>query len=935
MSVKKFIISICILFFSFLALSIEPSSIFTKTNEYKLENGCDVFLLEDTSSAFIRIDVSIKAGFSYQTPDNTGFFKLYSRILQNYSSQIRFNDVQCNADSTRYIIEIPYLEFPTIMNELSQLIYSPSFSDKMIEEELSKLKKETVDNEKNPANFINSAIDSRVFSLSPWKHDSGIYPSLLKKSSTEKARSLLASICEKWYIPQNSALFISGNFDSEEALKIIKQTFGAFYSSAIIPSKNPQTTGNSKKKFVLYHKDISPELTQVVVQYTSLNRGQAAVAEEIFNNPSSKVKSDLLLIKELNIPGSDYINISSAGKKDSNRLIIQTLMQTSNDKKNKKSSIQQTNLFIESLTKNLSNITANDFYNAKQNLISKINLSKSSATSFMEQLSDYWAIESYSKTNKENQTSLLFNLMKENDYLFEIPHEEISTQLSEEEPFIFVIINSADYEKNKNEYKKNGFEPVTTTTAAWYNQKEFRDYLNYSIPNSADEDATTDIQQTTSFYTDNVKNIKTNYLQNGIPIFTKKDQFSYQTTFLIKIDGGKINTQSQNGLEEVIISLISNKIENELYKDYLNGLIFSFPSVSYETFQNSSYIKIICDKDDFRTVAKTAASSIIYNKIIPSDADRAVSSKQYKKRLENGSSVNQLYFAAINLLYKDCDFSNIFNTNIDVLQNIKYEDIAYKYPLYLDSSRYSLILSGFIQNDFVDIFEDSFGLLKKLDLQLNTNSSEIQIPKNKSINISINHTFLTDIPAEKAGAMPQILIPTTTFLDPVLFGIYIDNNFENSKPLIEAIFLYIKNEIEESAKQNKRLSGVEVIYQSENKNIPLSFLIFKNVPHTKEIDATYKDALNSLKADLSSTENTKTALQTLKNLWITSQLNKTKTVEGNAELIFESLENANNPLHYLDKYKTIESSEAKDYLDILEKISTTPNIRIYSKDSTK
>src|SRR5574344_1018763 len=134
MSVKKFIISICILFFSFLALSIEPSSIFTKTNEYKLENGCDVFLLEDTSSAFIRIDVSIKAGFSYQTPDNTGFFKLYSRILQNYSSQIRFNDVQCNADSTRYIIEIPYLEFPTIMNELSQLIYSPSVSDKMIEE---------------------------------------------------------------------------------------------------------------------------------------------------------------------------------------------------------------------------------------------------------------------------------------------------------------------------------------------------------------------------------------------------------------------------------------------------------------------------------------------------------------------------------------------------------------------------------------------------------------------------------------------------------------------------------------------------------------------------------------------------------------------------------------------------------------------------------
>ncbi len=929
---KKKFISILIFFCTYFCFCVDSAYIFNQTKEFKLENGCEVFLLEDSSSAFVRIDFSVKAGFSSQTIENTGFFKLYSRLLENHSPLLKFTDVQCNSDSTRYILEIPYSDFYKTIDELSQLAYSPSFSDKEIKEQLDKLKAETIENEKNPAYFINSAIDSRVFSDTPWKHDSGIYPALLKKYDSDKARVVLSSISEKWYNPQNSALFISGNIKNEDAIKVIKQTFGSFYSSAVVPTSKPQIAMNKQKKFVLYHKDISPDLTQVVVQYTSLDNGQTVVAEEIYNNPSSKLKTDLLQIASLNIPGDEYINVAAASKKDSNRLIIQSLMQLSSDKKSKSSSIAQANAFVEALSNSISNISIEEFYSARQNLTSKMNTSKSSPASFMDLLSSFWAVEKYSKTNQENQTSLLRNFEAENNYILEVNPSSIIKNLQTEEPYIFVIVSSSDYEKNKNEYKKNGFVAVNSATAAWYNQEIFKDAKKQTEDDPTNEQ--TEISLSSTFFEDNINSIKTQTLKNGINIFTKENPFSYQSTILIKIDGGKINTAKQNGMEEVIVSLISGNIERELYKNYMNGLILTFPAVTYETSLSSSYVKINCDKDDFRTVVKTAASAIIYNKIIPSDADRAVSSRQYKKRLENGSSVNQVYFAAMKAVFPDSVFANIFNTNEDVLVDIKYDEIVSEYPFYLDANKYSLITSGFIQNDLIDIFEDSFGLLKKIDVEINTNDAKPQI-SSKSITTTINHTFLTDIPSEKAGAMPQILIPTTTFLDPVLFGISGENDSQIQRTLSEAIFCYIKNEVDESSKENKRLNGVETIYQKETANIPLSFLIFRNVPHTKEIDAIYKNSINKLKTELSSSTSTAATLQELKSIWIINQLDKTKSDEGNAELIFEGLDEENNPHLYLDKYKLIESATAKDFLDGLENIPSTPNIRVYSKDSTK
>uniref|UniRef100_UPI00298E2414 hypothetical protein n=1 Tax=Treponema sp. TaxID=166 RepID=UPI00298E2414 len=50
--------------------------------EFVLENGLSVYILEDFSSALVRVEFSAKAGFSSQSPENAGFFPLYTRLFK-------------------------------------------------------------------------------------------------------------------------------------------------------------------------------------------------------------------------------------------------------------------------------------------------------------------------------------------------------------------------------------------------------------------------------------------------------------------------------------------------------------------------------------------------------------------------------------------------------------------------------------------------------------------------------------------------------------------------------------------------------------------------------------------------------------------------------------------------------------------------------------
>ncbi|MBR6583671.1 MAG: insulinase family protein [Treponema sp.] len=957
---------ICFLFcFNFLLLINCFCSPLKSISEQVLENGLTVFVLPDNSNALVRIEFCVKAGFSSQTQQTNGFFKLYSNLIEASAENFSFSSVVCGADSTRFVLELPPSMLYDVMDDLSHLILSGQFSNELINQEFLKLKKENAKLFSAPESILNAGIDSKVFSESPWKHDSGIYPELFKKYSTSQVRATLNYIGNNWYTPQNSAIFISGNILQKETLQIINQTFGRYYSNTKNPVEKKSTISNNQRKYVIHHPDFSSDITQIVVQYATLDMTQNNLASTLFNNDDSSVKYQIVALEELNIPGNEYINFSAANKKGTSRLIIQSLFQKPESKNIKTNSLQQSKLFLESLQSAIAKTSQMEFLFAKQQLdfIQKDLISNSNT--FMENLCTFWAIQDYNNAYEIEDSEISSFTAKQMLAQFEkcknVDFEEFSNALKYEEPFVFVITNSKDFKNLKSEYKKQGFEEINSQNGSWYAQEYYKNIkinsaalavstLEDSIIKTEEELNEAQQKLTTTFLENNTNSIQTFSLNNKIEVVLKENKNNTKATISLLIDGGKIHSKNNNGFEEVMISLLCTNIKKEIIRQQQMGIILEPPIVDWSSDLFTSNIFIECDKTDFEACCKAISNAIIFAELTPALADRAVSSRQFKKRLENGTALTQLYDKAIQTLYKDKELHSIFDSEDEVLTDINFTKIMNAYPLYLDAAKFDIIICGNYDKDsdsIKQILENTIGNLNNNQIHNQKeirNIEQIDFPTKKVVKKKIVHTFLTDIPAEEAGPMPAVLIPTTEFLDPVLY-ILEAPILNETNPIFNALVLHFQEIFQNELSKNQKTVDCKVQVQLPQPKMPFASIVIQNVRRPKDVDAIYKRAYNLLKASL---ENQKTQaesvqlLNKIKNKWIVNELNQTSTNSGTSKLIQkgfnfieDSAENQQNntkdkATFYLLEFNIIENSTLQDYFKVLPSLQT-PNLTVTSE----
>lgn len=952
-----------LMFFSSLKIFAEIPS---QLKQYTLENNMEAFIIEDRTSPFIRIEVAVKAGFSHQTQNTNGFFKLYTNILKEkfLEKGLNIELAECFADSSRYIFQCTPSQVDYYLSIISQELFFNYFTNEEIERNLSKLQDEVKENYYSLGGLINSAIDSRVFSSSPWKHDTGVYPPLFSKIQVKSARSILSEISEKYYIPQKSALFLSGNISLENGLSLTEKHFER-YNTAINNYGNKNQNNkierlnqnqNPQRKFVIHHADFSKDLLQLVVQYTSLNMEECEVIANTFNNNYSSFKNSLLNIAELNILGNQYIDIAAAHKKDKSRLIIQSLMQPTEGKSTKECAYSQTDTFMQAIQGCIYNVYQEEFNIALENSLYGIEKTKSSTNTFMENLSSFWAIEEYSSLPQENlelssteSSPLVESILSKSKSLKNINLQNIQTKLISEEAFVFVIMNSSDYAKVKKQFKENGFQEITSKNACWYLQKDFSQIIKEPFIITNPDGKEVDLKsEEIKFIQDNRNKIQKKTLTNGIPLFLKENKLTNEIALLLSIQGGKLHSAKNNGLEEVMIHLMADNIENQIYQAMSTGLIKRFAEVTYNTDIATSQIIITCDSMDIEEICKCISQAIIYAEIKPAQADKAVSSRQYKKRLENGRDVNQMLDFAISEIFPQSDYEKIFEYKEDILTNTDYQSILNQYPSLLDAKRYSIYLSGNFNDKIESILNNTLGLLSQRSSIEEIKKVSWQAEKKESFYIPITHTFLTDTPAEEAGPMPAILIPTTEFLDPVFYIIeapfYQDNPKEYA--LFKAILYYVNFLLEKEINSNKRIKGAKSGCIEPYPQTNAAFLVIEKVNHTKELDAAYKKVISLLKETITEeTENkleknksSQGILQNIIDCWINSQnynLQKNKSQVQVMQSSQEITRNILNPSYYLDEFEYILNATIEDFSKVLSYFQENPTIKIYSKDSKK
>lgn len=927
---KKIILAI---FLAFSAFLYAESNFLNEYNyaEYTLENGMQIFVLEDFSSAPVQVEFSVHAGISAQNPATTGFFPLYTRLFKYGAEKNSFLQnltSECSADSSNYRISVSQELVPSTFEILARCAFSPFFAEKDILREYSALKNEIMQYAPTPAAFINTAIDSRIFSETPWKLDSGIYPQIFTKSTAAEIRSILSRIGKFWYTPQNSAIFVSGPVKKEEIYALAEKTFGSYKPAASFALPEKVTATGKTRKFIMHDLQFSEDMTQIVIEYTGLNFNQASLAAVAYNEDSSTLKKSLCAEHILNIRGPEYINVSSTRHNGCARLIFQTLLE-----QNLRSPVEQAETFIEAIKKSPETTDSSEYQAARKILHDNFRETTANSTNFINSLAYFWAIDPLLPGNDEKEILLAQKLLSQPEKITSTDENSLKTSFENETPFIFVLVNTKNFKKYKSDYKRLGYEEINSKNGSWFTQELYKNALKeISAEKKEIEQQKAESESARNiFLEENRNSLKTIELSNGIPVTVKTNRMTNGVSILVSIDGGSLADKNRAGFQNVMANAIASNIRKEIIKYKTQQIISGNPAVYAETSFSDSKIIVECAKEDISLCIRSISDALIFGEITPAEADSYVYSAQTQKRLSGASPLNQMTFRAIKYFYDSNFIRNIFDTEKEILQKTSYNDILAEYPKFLDASLYSIFIAGNTDSEAVRyILEESLGILAAQTTRNDSRRKE-SVPKpdfpakTRKINLKIRHLFYTDVKAEDAGPMPAVLVPTKNFADPVQYWFKAPEADSEEAVIFDALILRLS--------ENLNNAGAETKIFLPAKDFRCGGITFLNVEHTNYIEETYKKTLSEFVKKLEDSEPSVFEAERTKNAWILSRLSGSKTNTGTARIISLSKTDEKN---YLDEYEILERAGSKDFLRALnEYFPPEPLLQIFSSDSKK
>lgn len=894
-----------------------------------------MYIIQDTTTPVVSISFTTKAGYSLQTKTTTGFPELYSRLffqctkqgLSSYSTLGATNLIaECTADSAIYTLSCPISSLSSILEVLAESIINPSLSDSEIVAAYNKVKEETVLRGKLPTTFIESSMDSILFSNAPWKIDSGVYPSLFSKSSIETIRNNLGKIAEKAYVPNNSALFISGPVIQEEILLTVKNIFGnwkpgVFQSSNIPDSemlwkddiKKQDSQKKDSKKYVITSDNFSKDYNQIILQYKTpglysdiTSNVAAQIAASVLENEFS-FKNAVTTNKDTGINNSMYVNAGFTQKGMGSYITIQGLVPVS-----KVSPVSQIESFKNTVL--LSNTT--EIENQRKTLVDQTTAARKDSPTLLSSIATTWA---YGNTE----------YFYEFGNLLESISEAQIVATTTEEPYEFIVVHTATYNANKKSFDKEGFIQLTEKNGPWYTtDSEIQNFMK----KGQTENGQTDNEQTTTknvelslltdFATENKQQYSFHTLSNGIPVITKDTSFGSGITIRISFTGGEHKeTLETRGFETVIIKALAENIQKQCTRLGLAVM----PDITTETSLYKSSINVTCLYNQIDLVLDAMYKALVFDQVSPSQIDGIIYMENYNWRIKSATTDFQLYSVAMETLFSGTGIEKLFSTDSNILSSVNFSDVNSRYTSLLDANRISFYIAGNKASELIDSVEKDFGILRELPVTNQNKEIEEATPffTNTTRYVRLKRIFTTDIAAEDAGPRPTVLIPTEKFDDPVQY--YFKAPLYNTQEY--PLYCSLMYELEEKL-NNLWQNGVTV--EISNPSNPIVQVSFFSVPQDTDVFPLFAKAFNTLQDSHSEIE-----VSQLKNRYTMKNMSSINNQTEVTRLAEKSFIYGGSPTYYLDQYTNVQNATWTDFyrsLDCLRKEFSILELR--SSDTT-
>lgn len=486
---KKFFYTL-FLFLCFIAYAQKTN--IPNVYKYTLKNGLELFIAENDSAPLVYIEIAVRAGAVTQTPKTAGLFHLYEHMMFKGNSKFKnqkevteeLNKLGVSdwngttgVDRVNYYFTIPSSMLEKGLEFWSYAIRTPLLDTKELENEKNVVLSEIIGNQSDSSRIFSSGLFKNLFSESPWKLDSGGNPENIKNCTVQQ----LKEIQQKFYVPNNSALFVGGDVQHEEVYKLVNKIYGDWKLN--INDLTEEQVNNFSDKITDKKEDIKlvysdPRNSGNIIQFAYYLQGPNGQTDEndtyaadvwsyLVDNPNGNFLKDILKEKSFEIPDEDYVGAFYSTQRLSGIIGFSAAMLNTSQLP----VWEKTDNFLTFIkTKSIPNMLNSDSGFENKNIVSVKNkiedsriYSLETAEGFLSGLSYAW-----SSCNSDYFFHYDENILKVDS---EDIKEFVKKYLVNKSGVCVVSVNPEYYKKNKTEFDSAGWEELNSSNAFWWMKK--------------------------------------------------------------------------------------------------------------------------------------------------------------------------------------------------------------------------------------------------------------------------------------------------------------------------------------------------------------------------------------------------------------------------------------------------------------------------------
>ena len=262
----------------------ETTSLSIPYEKFTLANGMDVILHLDKSDPIVAFAIQFHVGSGRETPGHTGFAHLFEHFMFSRSENValgQFDQIIQNAggssnagtgnDNTTYYEVVS-------KNALEKVLWLESdrlgFLTNAINKKALNIQQNVVQNEKRQYE------DNAPYGYTDWVISKNLYPAGhpynwtvigemqdLFKASVEDAKTFH----DKFYVPNNATVVLSGDFEPAEVKKLMEKYFGEIKPGEKLIDPKPQPVALTETK-KLYHEDNFARAAQLTMVWPTVEQ---------------------------------------------------------------------------------------------------------------------------------------------------------------------------------------------------------------------------------------------------------------------------------------------------------------------------------------------------------------------------------------------------------------------------------------------------------------------------------------------------------------------------------------------------------------------------------------------------------------------------------------------------------------------------------------